>query len=272
MGWKGYETNIPAGMVFRKMYCHRCAMCLERQKEINTYKKGEAGFSPFLGGSSTIGMNEKQVTTFIYKCPNCGHEITYDNQCVIAKIQKKLKKTVLNQDEISDYCSKHKHAVTQEKTRIAVEFKGFISNDIQKYLLKKMFYGLLKVNIAILLLLGIPSVLAIMYFQMYIFLVIVLLGNFMSFLILFQLQKEQIPKRIFIEENSIWVETVRNMRQKSIFDIKNIIDNGAFYDITFYLPNTVHNCICQKDLIVQGTIEEFEKLFEDKIVRKYKQD
>ena len=36
-----------------------------------------------------------------------------------------------------------------------------------------------------------------------------------------------------------------------------------------YFPSQWSNCICQKDLIIEGTIEEFEKLFEDKIVRKY---
>lgn len=49
----------------------------------------------------------------------------------------------------------------------------------------------------------------------------------------------------------------------------NPIMYGEFYDIIFYFSNKVLNCICQKDLIVEGTMEEFEKLFEDKIVRKY---
>ena len=49
-------------------------------------------------------------------------------------------------------------------------------------------------------------------------------------------------------------------------DVKNVIDKGDFYIINFYFPHT--QMLCQKDLIIQGTIEEFEKIFEDYLVRK----
>jgi predicted RNA-binding Zn-ribbon protein involved in translation (DUF1610 family) len=107
MGWKGHEIKIPAGMVFRKMYCHMCEIRLGKYKVTNEYKKGEKGYRYTMGAGIAIGMDRVAVSTFIYKCPNCGHEITYDDQCVIAKIQKKLKKKVLTQDEISDYWATH---------------------------------------------------------------------------------------------------------------------------------------------------------------------
>ncbi len=52
--------------------------------------------------------------------------------------------------------------------------------------------------------------------------------------------------------------------------IKHILDYGDFYIIKFYFPNHWVDCICQKDLILEGTIEEFEQMFEDKIIRKIK--
>ena len=57
---------------------------------------------------------------------------------------------------------------------------------------------------------------------------------------------------------------------RDISDVKIVVDYGEWYDITFYFPHKDIGFICQKDLIVEGTIEEFEKLFEGKIVRKYK--
>ncbi len=45
----------------------------------------------------------------------------------------------------------------------------------------------------------------------------------------------------------------------------------TFYlHVIFYLPNFNRRFICQKDLITEGTIEEFEEIFKDKIVRKTK--
>lgn|GEM_PF-2504130 len=65
---------------------------------------------------------------------------------------------------------------------------------------------------------------------------------------------------------------------KTISDVRKVIDYGEWYEIVFYgrkngyyadEKNLLY-CICQKDLIVTGTIEDFEKLFEGKIIRKHK--
>ena len=58
---------------------------------------------------------------------------------------------------------------------------------------------------------------------------------------------------------------------RDISDVKVVVDWGEWYDIIFYFPYKSVGFICQKDLIVEGTIEEFEKLFEDKIVRKHEE-
>ena len=84
-------------------------------------------------------------------------------------------------------------------------------------------------------------------------------------------RRDAYPSRILIDikEKEIFGEYRKGAGSRSIDDVKKVIDMGRFYDIIFYFPNQWANCICQKDLIVEGTIEEFEKLFEDKIVRKY---
>ena len=46
-----------------------------------------------------------------------------------------------------------------------------------------------------------------------------------------------------------------------------VIDMGAWYKFKYNLTINVFT-VCQKDLIVEGTIEEFEELFADKLVRK----
>jgi len=76
------------------------------------------------------------------------------------------------------------------------------------------------------------------------------------------------PEKIIIDEECIESEGERFHKSKLLSDVKKIVDYGDGYLIFFYsFPKTV-SFFCQKNLIVEGTIEEFEKLFEDKIVRK----
>lgn len=53
-----------------------------------------------------------------------------------------------------------------------------------------------------------------------------------------------------------------------ISDIKNIEDNTDFYRVIFSVGDKNPYYILQKDLIVQGTIQEFEEYFNDIIVKK----
>ena len=55
--------------------------------------------------------------------------------------------------------------------------------------------------------------------------------------------------------------------EKKTEDVKKVLDYGEFYEFRFYFP-WCFGVICQKDLLVEGTIEEFEQFFDGKIVRK----
>lgn len=77
--------------------------------------------------------------------------------------------------------------------------------------------------------------------------------------------------RIIIIENGIITITLEEVRNKpkirKIEKIKKIIDEGDWYFITFKWDIT-DTIVIQKDWIQEGTIEEFEEFFKDKIVRK----
>lgn len=84
----------------------------------------------------------------------------------------------------------------------------------------------------------------------------------------------RLPREIIINDDTITsrVEGIKESikpKIKKISKIKRIEDQGDWYYITFKGDFT-ENIICQKNLITQGTIEEFEELFKDKIVRKFK--
>lgn len=63
------------------------------------------------------------------------------------------------------------------------------------------------------------------------------------------------------------IETNNKPRFNKISSIKKIYDYGDWYYIRFKFDPSNY-LVCQKDLIVKGTIGEFEKIFKDKIIKK----
>ena len=79
--------------------------------------------------------------------------------------------------------------------------------------------------------------------------------------------RKSIPYIITIDEEYIELEGETAYCKRKLEDVKSIIETENFYYFNFYLPYAM-NFLCQKDLIALGTIEEFEEIFKDKIVRK----
>ena len=74
------------------------------------------------------------------------------------------------------------------------------------------------------------------------------------------------PTKIKIDENSIYVETKYDKTACSLSKVKKVIDWGDVYEIVFHLPRVYPFCVCQKDLLCQGTLEEFQTIFKEKII------
>ncbi len=75
-------------------------------------------------------------------------------------------------------------------------------------------------------------------------------------------------KRVRIEEDYLESEGERFNESRTIDQVKHVIDYGEWYKITFSFPYKSQRFVCQKDLIIQGTIEDFENLFSDKLIRR----
>ena len=60
------------------------------------------------------------------------------------------------------------------------------------------------------------------------------------------------------------------VQKKALSRVKKVIDAGEWYYIVFKWSGINTNFVCQKNLLQQGTLEEFEALFEGKIVRQYR--
>ena len=70
-----------------------------------------------------------------------------------------------------------------------------------------------------------------------------------------------LPHTIEIDDDLLVAHGERFCETREYSQIKKIIDMGEWYDIYFYFPHKSSRFICEKQLIVEGSIEEFENQF-----------
>lgn len=78
------------------------------------------------------------------------------------------------------------------------------------------------------------------------------------------------PTEISINDETVIIHGETFHQEREISQLKRIIDFGDCYKMEFVFPHKSFSCLCQKNLIVKGALEEFEERFADIIVRKAK--
>lgn len=155
-----------------------------------------------------------------------------------------------------------------------MKFYGMISLKCHQWLIKKLIKYHVFASLCVTVLFAIVfGAVAALYDVLYLlFLLIPLLLLIISCLPFVHNEqcRELVPTNITFQNGDIYGEGCRRSIWRSNDQVKAIYDWGAWYSFDFYFPNKNIYLICQKDLIVEGTIEEFEKLFEGKIIRKLK--
>lgn len=100
MEMKGYSASMPIGMLFKKMYCCKCGEHLRKKSIPTVFQSSDLEYVSSSGRSKIYGMTEVTTTVYLYKCEKCGYLITYAHQNEIAKLQKKLGKKILTENEL----------------------------------------------------------------------------------------------------------------------------------------------------------------------------
>ena len=154
-----------------------------------------------------------------------------------------------------------------------IKFQGELSQSCKKFLLKKQVNAQFKASLItaiifgiIILLIAIPNRLKVL-----IFLIPLVIFVFLSLIPPSKKnQKSFVPICIYVdlEEEAIVHECEKMQRSHPIESVKSIIDYGEWYYFEFEFGNRDLYYVCQKNLITNGSLEEFEKMFEGKIVRK----
>lgn len=99
----GKSTSMPAGMPFRKCYCHKCGERLNKNYVTRLIPPDSPDFKKHarIGTKRVAPIGDFEVTECnSYRCPNCGNVIDYYEQITIGKIQKKYKNKILHESTV----------------------------------------------------------------------------------------------------------------------------------------------------------------------------
>jgi len=119
--------SVPIGMLIKKFYCHKCGERLKKDPKTRTLTPGDPDYrkhGSINGRIHTFG--DIELTEYDFECPFCGNIIDYEEQRIIGKIQKKLGKKLLSEDEISD-------------NRLVVKYKMDRNSKIKKAIFTVIF-------------------------------------------------------------------------------------------------------------------------------------
>lgn len=150
-----------------------------------------------------------------------------------------------------------------------IVFDGYISGEAKKYFIKRSkMLGVKMILFSLLLIL--PAIVCCsLYFKsltiLWIYLLLLIVFPAIGFLTSFlQYKDDVIPRKIILdtEDETICCIADKYTENKFIYDIKKVTDHGEFYEVIFPFGKVSDKFICQKSLINEGSIEDFESLFD----------
>ncbi len=153
-------------------------------------------------------------------------------------------------------------------------FDGYLTGNANEFYIKKMMNAGSKL-LLILIALSIPmwvllSTITNTFVEVMIaVLVFSLLSPIIFRVCITKKEKQRINlKKVRICNGEIEAISEKTTISKPISKIKAVNDYGEFYEIVFPSVYITAVCVCQKNLLSKGSIEEFEALFNGMIVRK----
>lgn len=150
-----------------------------------------------------------------------------------------------------------------------IEFNGTLSDKCKQYMLKKEIHKLFAI------IMSIPLFALIIFFSVtWHWSMLLALPCVVFYVILLCMPPRKssygliFPSLIQIKDSGeMYVTGEKFYCKQSISQVKLVEDHGEWYHIVFRYPYTNPRFVCQKNLLTKGTIEEFERIFEGKIIR-----
>ena len=123
----GKSYSIHAGMLFKKYYCAKCGTKLEKEKTHRVVTPDDADYFEYQDYNK-FPRRDYDVYDYRFKCPYCQTSISYEEQCIVSKIQKEQGSRILAASQIkSGYSeSKKKNKIRALITNLAVPLVFFL--------------------------------------------------------------------------------------------------------------------------------------------------
>ena len=152
-----------------------------------------------------------------------------------------------------------------------LEFQGELSNSCKNYIIKRRRTISTLIFYCVDCVFAIPCLVCAFLFNwsfILAFFALLIIPIFQFFSYKGEVLEYMFPIKILIYESYIQSIGKKISEIRELNEITKIVDFGDWYHVFFAFPNRSETFVIQKDLIVKGTIQDFEKMFEDKIVRK----
>lgn len=156
-----------------------------------------------------------------------------------------------------------------------IEFNGELTGKCKKFLIKEQIKSQTVASLIVTFIFLVPTILIAIQWGPKVLAFFALNLLMVIFSLLPPSKKAQevfMPRCVFFdfEEETVVYQNLRNEEQfRMISSIEQILDFGEWYYLKFEYSDRAPYFVCQKSLITQGTIEEFERVFGERIVIKY---
>ena len=154
-----------------------------------------------------------------------------------------------------------------------IEFNGMLSDDAQKYFIRKL--GEADRNM---LIFGVICFLPVIIWTVYTYpgwlpivaycLVVAMIPVIPHLPRSAKEIENTIPHKISVFEDEIVCVTKKGIETRCLEFVREVTDYGEFYDISFQFGHYSNLFVCQKELISEGTLYDFELLFKEKLIKK----
>ena len=104
--------SIPFGMLFKMYYCSNCGVKLEKEKTHRVVTKDDRDYYQY-HEYGMFPLCDHDVYGYRFRCPSCKKRTSFDEQCVIERIQKQNRSIVLSSDEIKNNYEASREANTK---------------------------------------------------------------------------------------------------------------------------------------------------------------
>lgn len=104
----GKSWSMPYGMIFGKYHCAKCGARLKKETTHRVVTKDDKDYYQY-HNHGRFPRRDYDVYDHRWKCPSCEARVSYEEQCILKRIQKRQGHFVLSTSEIKEHYRECKH-------------------------------------------------------------------------------------------------------------------------------------------------------------------